>query len=179
MVIKEYKSRQVSVLGAVKSPGPHYILSQLSLLQLLSEVGGVDPGAGRLCFIIRPGLPKIVIDLYDLMNNGNQPLNIQIYPGDTINIPADKKIVIYVFGAVKNPGVLEFPSIEPVILVSLIARAGGPTPDASESKIQIKRKDETGAEIIIKANLKDIIKGKKPDIPLFSGDVVNVPQSFF
>lgn len=179
VVIKEYKSRQVSVFGAVKSPGPHYILSQISLLQLLSEVGGLDPGAGRLCFIIRPGSPKIEIDLYDLMNNGNQALNIQIFPGDMINIPPDKKIVIYVFGAVRSPGAFEFSSFEVVTLVSLIAKVGGPTPEASESKIQIKRKDETGAEIIIKANLKDIIKGKKPDIPLFSGDVVNVPQSFF
>jgi len=179
VTIKEYKSRQVSVLGAVKSPGPHYILSQITLLQLLSAVGGLDPGAGRMCFIIRPGSPKIEIDLYDLMNNGNQALNIQVYPGDTINIPLDKKTVIYVFGSVKSPGALEFSSFETVTLVSLIARAGGATPEASETKIQIKRKDETGAEIIIKANLKDIIKGKKPDIPLFSGDVVNVPQSFF
>jgi len=179
VTIKEYKSRQVSVLGAVKSPGPHYILSQLTLLQLLSEVGGLDPAAGRICFIIRPGYPKIEIDLYDLMNNGNQVLNVQIYPGDTVNIPLDKKIVIYVFGSVKSPGVLEFRSIEPVTLVSVIARAGGPTADASETKILIKRKDETGTEIVIKANLKDIIKGKKPDIPLFGGDVVSVPQSFF
>jgi len=179
VTIKEYKSRQVSVLGAVKSPGPHYILSQITLLQLLSEVGGLDPAAGRICFIIRSGLPKIEIDLYDLMYNGNQALNVQIYPGDTLNIPLDKKIVIYVFGSVKSPGALEFGSIEPVTLVSVIARAGGPTADASETKILIKRKDETGTEVIIKANLKDIIKGKKPDIPLFGGDVVSVPQSFF
>ena len=47
---------------------------------------------------------------------------------------------------------------------------------ASKSGIVIKRKDKkTGRERKIKVNLKDIIKGKKPDIELQEGDVVYVP----
>ena len=53
--VKEYKSRQVSVLGEVKQPGAYYVMSQRTLLQLLSEAGGLSPAAGPKCYIFRPG----------------------------------------------------------------------------------------------------------------------------
>jgi polysaccharide export outer membrane protein len=74
--VKEYKSRQISLLGMVKSPGPYYIMSQRTLLQLLSEAGGLAAGAGNKAYVFRPGSPKIEINLYELMNNGNPELNI-------------------------------------------------------------------------------------------------------
>ena len=45
--------------------------------------------------------------------------------------------------------------------------------------VKIKRKEKDGKEIQMKINLKDIIKGKKPDIVLKEGDVIYVPESLF
>ena len=42
VTIKEYKSRQVSILGAVNTPGAYTIISSRTLLQLLSEAGGCN-----------------------------------------------------------------------------------------------------------------------------------------
>ena len=177
--VKEYKSRQVSVLGEVKSPGAYYIMSQRTLLQLLSEAGGLSPSAGNRCFIFRSGQPKIEINLRDLMVNGNPELNIVIYPGDVVNIPPDVKIVIYVMGAVRNPGPVQLSNAMPITLLAAIAAAGGPTEAAKQSGIKIRRKGAVSEEDTIKANLKDILKGKIADIPLYEGDVVTVPESFF
>lgn len=179
VAIKEYKSRQVSILGAVNSPGAYTIISPRTLLQLLSEAGGLSASAGRRCFIFRQGATRIEIDLQDLMNNGNPALNVQILPGDVINIPAESKITVYVLGAVRNPGAVEMTSSMPVTLLAAIARAGGPSEQASKSGVQIRRRDASGQEQVIKANLKDILSGKAPDVDLLPGDVINVPESFF
>jgi polysaccharide export outer membrane protein len=177
--VKEYKSRQVSLLGEVKQPGAYYVMSQRTLLQLLSEAGGLTPLAGPKCYVFRPGAPKIEINLRDLMINGNPQLNILIYPGDVVNVPPDTKITIYVFGAVKRPGPIQMSNANPITLMTAIAEAGGPSESAKESDIKIKRKNAVGAENVIKANLKDILKGKVEDVLLFEGDVVTVPESFF
>jgi protein involved in polysaccharide export with SLBB domain len=67
----------------------------------------------------------------------------------------------------------------PLTLLAAIAQAGGPSESAKESDIKIKRKGQDGKETLIKANLKDIMKGKVPDVPVFEGDVITVPESFF
>ena len=177
--VKEYKSRQVTILGMVKSPGPYYVMSQRTLLQLLSEAGGLAPGAGNKCYVFRQGSPKIEINLFELINNGNPDYNIPIYPGDVINIPGDQKMTVYVFGAVRNPGAVQLSITMPTTLLAVIAQAGGFTDQAKQSDVKIKRKSATGTETLIKANMKDILKGKAPDVQIFEGDVITVPESFF
>ncbi len=177
--IKEYKSKQVSILGAVKNPGAYYILSNRTLLQLLSDAGGLAPQAGKICFVFRSGAPKIEIDLDKLMNSGNEEFNIQVRPGDVINVPLETKVIVYVLGAVRSPGAIEMTTTLPVTLLAAIARAGGLTDEASKSNIQIRRKDDQGANSVIKVNLKDILKGKTADIPLYPGDTINISESFF
>lgn len=101
-------------------------------------------------------------------------------PKDVINIPIDQIINVFVFGAVRNPGALQVKLSKRFTLLQAIAQAGGTAEGASKSGIVIKRKDnKTGKETEIKVNLKDIIKGKKPDIELQEGDVVYVPESVF
>jgi polysaccharide export outer membrane protein len=177
--VKEYKSRQVSLLGEVKQPGAYYVMSQRTLLQLLSEAGGLSPSAGPKCYIFRAGAPKIEINLRDLMVNGNPSLNIPIYPGDVVNVPPDTKIVIYVLGAVRTPGTVQLSTTMPITLLAAIAAAGGPTESAKQTDIKIKRRQSEGEENLIKVNLKDIMNGKAEDVPLYEGDIITVPESFF
>jgi len=118
--------------------------------------------------------------LNDLIINNNQKLNIPLMPKDVINIPIDQIISVFVFGAVRNPGALQAKMSKKITLLQAIAQAGGTAEGASKSGIVIKRKDhKTGKETNISVNLKDIIKGKKPDIELQEGDVVYVPESVF
>jgi polysaccharide biosynthesis/export protein len=178
ITIREYKSRQVSVLGSVKTAGIYYLTSSRTLLQLLSEAGGLTEDAGTKCFIFRGG-SKLLIDLHDLMQNGNQQLNILIQPGDVVNVPSLTRAFVYVLGAVRSPGAVEMIPSVGLTLAGAIARAGGPTRLADLSDIQIKRKDETGVERVIRVNLKDILNNKVPDVTLFADDLINVTESFF
>jgi len=181
--IKEYKSQQVAVIGAVEKPGNYELVGRKNLLQMISQAGGLTDKATDEIFVLRDagdGAPtSIPIDLKDLMINGNQKLNIPIEPNDVINVPVDKEIRVFVFGRVTLPGALKFKISEKVTLLSAIAQAGGLAEGAKQSAVTITRKGPGGKEEKIRVNLKDVISGKKKDIPLQEGDVVFVPESFW
>jgi polysaccharide export outer membrane protein len=182
--IKEYQSQQVAVIGAVEKPGTYELVGRMSLLQVISQAGGFKENASNEIFVLREGrsgnTAAIAIDLKDLLLNGNQKLNIPLMPSDIINVPVDQIIKVFVFGEVRNPGALQVKMSEKITLLQAIAQAGGPTDGASKSGVVVKRKDaKTGKEIKLKVNLKEIIKGDKPDIVLREGDVVYVPESIF
>ncbi len=182
--IREYQSRMVAVIGAVENPGMYELIGRQNLLQMISKAGGIKENASGQLFVLREAkgdeLGSIAIDLEDLLANGNQKFNFPLQPGDVINIPVDKIILVFVFGEVRNPGALQVKTSKGITLLQAIAQAGGTTEGASRSGITIKRKDrKTGQEIKTKVNLKDVIKGRKPDIELNEGDVVFVPESIF
>ncbi|MGA2531685.1 MAG: polysaccharide biosynthesis/export family protein [Candidatus Aminicenantales bacterium] len=181
--IKEYKSQQVAVIGAVEKPGNYELVGRKNLLQMISQAGGLTDKATDEIFILRDGgdgtASSIPIDLKDLMVNGNQKLNIPIEPNDVINVPVDKEIRVFVFGRVTQPGALKFKISEKVTLLSAIAQAGGLAEGAKQSGVLITRKDKSGKEQKIRVNLKEVISGKRKDIPLQEGDVVFVPESFW
>jgi len=179
--IKEYQSKRVAVIGAVEDPGMYELVGRMTLLQMISKAGGFTEKASNELFVLREeesgAADTIRIDLEDLLINGNQELNIPLQANDVINVPVDKIINVYVFGEVNKPGALAVKTSKGITLLQAIAQAGGTAEGASKSGIIIKRKDKkTGREIKIKVNLKDIIKGKKPDIALQEGDVVYVPE---
>lgn len=182
--IKEYQSKRVAVIGAVENPGMYELIGRLTLLQMISRAGGFTEKASNELFVLREGnnglSATICIDLEDLLVNGNQKLNIPLKANDVINVPVDKIIHVYVWGEVTKPGALEVKMSKKITLLQAIAQAGGTTDGASKGGVVIKRKDKkTGKEKKIKVNLKDIIKGKKPDIELLEGDVVYVPEKIF
>jgi len=181
--IKEYQSKRVSILGAVQNPGPYELLGRQTLLQIISEAGGMTEDAGETIIIIRQladGSSKTLrIPAEELIVKGDAKLNIVLQPGDIINIPVDKIVHVYVFGQVRNPGALAVKRSHIPTLLQAIAQAGGFGERASKGGVLIKRINKEGQEIQIKVNVKDIIKGKKKDIQLQENDVVFVPETIF
>jgi len=181
--IKEYQSRRVSVLGAVEKPGPYELLGRQTLLQLISEAGGLKEDAGDDIIIIRQFQDgtntSLKISIDELFLNGDARLNIPLEPNDIVNVPAEKTVLIYVFGQVRNPGALAVKKSNLPTLLQVIAQAGGFSERASKGRVLIKRIGEDGKEQQIKVNVKDIIKGKRKDIQLLENDVVYVPETIF
>ena len=182
--IKEYQSKRVALIGAVNKPGMYELVGRMTLLQLISQAAGLTDKASSELFVLREGKDgsqdRIVIDLDDLINKGNQTLNIPLQAGDIVNIPTEQIINVYVFGAVRNPGVIPVKMSQKISVLQAIAQAGGLLEGASKSGVMITRKDrKTGKETKIKVNLNDVLKGKRPAIDLVEGDVVYVPASIF
>lgn len=181
--IKEYRSRMVSILGAVERPGPVELLGRQTLLSIISQAGGLTRDAGNDIVIIRQldegGSTSLHVSIEDLFIKGDARLNIPLEPNDVINIPVDKFVAIYVFGQVKNPGALQVKKSAMPTLLQSIAQAGGFTDRAGKGGVRIRRKDSAGKEIEFKVNVKDILNGKRKDIPLLENDTVFIPESLF
>jgi len=182
--IKEYQSKRVALIGAVNKPGMYELVGRMTLLQLISLAAGLTEQASSELFVLREGKDgnqaRIVIDLDDLINAGNQSLDIPLQAGDIVNIPAERIINVYVFGAVRNPGVIQVKMSRKINILQAIAQAGGLAEGASKSGVTITRKDrKTGKETKLKVNLNDVLKGKRTAIDLIEGDVVYVPESIF
>jgi polysaccharide export outer membrane protein len=179
--ILEYLSRRVSVVGAVEKPGPFELLGRRTVLSVLSEAGGLTRDAGEEIIVIRQlpggGSTSIRIPIDGLFVDGDPELNIALEPGDVINVPIDKTVLIYVFGQVKNPGALQVKRSSLPTLTQAIAQAGGFTDRANKKKVRIRRKDAAGKEIEFSVNVRSILKGKIKDIPLQVNDTVYVPES--
>ncbi len=88
----------------------------------------------------------------------------------------EKNVVL--LGEVKTPGSQPFPKAGRFTLLQAIAVAGGFSDIANIKKIKIIRGGEEKGEVI-RANAEDIISGKKPDIELEDGDIINVAESLF
>jgi len=181
--ISEYQSKRVSVLGAVRNPGPYELLGRRTLLQVISQAGGITNESGKEIIVIREvedGVStSLKISIEDLFLKGDARLNIPLQPDDIVNIPIDRIVNIYVFGQVRNPGALGVRKSNIPTLLQAIGQAGGFSERASKGKVLIKRIDENGKEIKMKVNVKSIIKGKRRDIRLLENDVVIVPETVF
>jgi polysaccharide export outer membrane protein len=179
--IKEFQSKKISIMGAVKNPGMQDLIGRQSLLQVLSMAGGLSDQASDTVVVFRqfknaPGL-SLSIQLDQLLLKANPKYNIPVFPGDIINVPGSQFLDIYVFGQVKNPGAVRMKmGSDQVTLLRAIAQAGGFTDRARRGKVMITR-SEDGVEKKINVDVKDILGGGRKDFALQAFDVVFVPES--
>ncbi len=173
--IREYQGRKVSVMGAVAHPGEYDLAGRQTLLQLLSRVGVTPETASDQVVVMRGG-ERLVIDRNALMFAGDPTLNIEVRPGDIVNIPVQEYIDVYVFGQVQRPGTVKLKKNVQAGLLKAIALAGGFTERARRSSVVVRRL-KGGQESRTVVNAAKIIRGSRPDFPLENEDVVHVGES--
>ena len=180
--VREFRSRPISVIGAVKQPGNLAFSGRWSLLEALAAAGGLAENHGNTLYVLRRsenGLAdQVAIDVDDLLVKADPRVNIPILSNDMINVPATVEVTVYCLGEVEHPGALVFKSTERLSLLATIARAGGLSQRAS-SKILVKRGAKSPGPKEITVDYKRIIAGKDPDVALGEGDVIVVKESFF
>lgn len=179
--VKEYKSQRISVIGAVNKAQVFAVTGQRYLLDMLMMAEGIAKDAGSICYIIRPTLNNstsnhsetMVIDLDELLINGNLSLNIPVFAGDVINVP--KGGIFFVDGSVKTPGAYTMKGR--TNLTQAISMAQGVNSDANLSDIRIFRENSKNEREVIVADYAAIRTGKQPDILIAENDIIIVPQS--
>lgn len=180
--VLEFRSKPISVIGAVNRPGELAFSGRWSLLEAITAVGGLAPNHGDVIHVLRRadnGLTdQVTIPVNALLVRTEPAFNIPIFANDLINVPATVLVTVYCLGEVKQPGALEFKSTERLSLLAAIARAGGLT-DRASSKITVKRKGNGDEEEEFQLDFKRILAGKDPDFSLRQGDLVVVKESFF
>lgn len=193
VMVAEYKSQPVSVIGQVQTPGVHQLQGHKSLLEVISVVGGLKPEAGHQIKITRkieygdiplPSAHKdgtgkfsvAEVSVKRILNAQSPEENIQIQPFDVISVP--KAELVYVVGNVKRSGGFVLGDREKVTALQALSMAEGLDRDAASNGAKILRRPANGGErqeIVVA--LGDILKGKTADVPMEPDDILFVPSS--
>jgi len=174
ILVDEYATQGVSIMGEVNKPGVYPEVAPRRLLDMISEAGGLTARAGRNVLITRRNDPAkpVTVNLADQKHPAQT--NIDIQPGDTIVVPVAG--VVYVIGSVTKPGGFTMDNNESITVMQAVALAEGIKDPASLDHTRLIRKTPTGTEQI-HLRLSKIMSAKAPDVSLVAGDVLFIPSS--
>lgn len=179
--VVEFASKPISVVGAVVRPGLITPNGNTTLIQAITQAGGLSAGHGKEVYVLRTGqngiTEQLAIPVDELLVTGNPDYNIPLAPNDLVNVPVDTPITIYVMGEVMRPGKAQFRSSQTPTLLQALADAGGPTDRAGRKVIISRTVDGRQERMVI--NYRDIITGRKQDIVLRDNDTIVLEEALF
>ena len=180
--VREFRSRPIVVMGAVKNPGNLAFPGRWTLFEAIAAAGGLNGSHGDYVYVLRRaanGLTdQVSVRVDDLMFKGDPRVNLPIYANDVINVPTPVEITIFCLGAVGSPGAQKYKSTERVTVLTVVSRAGGLSSRASK-RISIKKRQGESLQQEVEVDYKKILGGKEPDVVLEDGDVLVVKESLF
>lgn len=191
--IAEFHSQRVSVLGAVGQPGVHTLQGSRTLVEVISDAGGLNKDAGTTIEITRRkdegpipiggARPDVTgqftvarINIRDILDAKAPQDNILVRPDDVITVPQAQ--LVYVIGAVKQAGGFTLSEQKNLSVLQALAMANGLDGTASPSHAKILRMvpgSTNRTEVAV--NVKKILAGKASDVSLESNDILFIPTS--
>lgn len=172
--------KRVAILGDVNKPGlfsPISFGKTKTLSELLSEAGGLKTTSGAWISIIN-SRNEVTYNSFSAENI--EILSKEIDPGSTIYVRS-APLKVYVFGAVKNSGAIDY--TPEMTVIEAILRAGGFTADAKNSNIIVFKgnySEKTPDFTTIDLSVKPLLKSKvDTNIYLKPNYVVYVPQTLY
>ncbi len=181
LFIEEYRSQQITVMGAVEQPNVYSVRQSRSIFEMLSLAGGLkeeasdqirvtttqpDPETGQ------PVKQNLILSVKRLLAGAEAASYLRLAGGDSILVP--RAGVVFVEGAVDKPG--SYPMEGETSVLKAIALAGGVPWEGNQGRVQVVR-DIAGESFAIDVNLKKVRNQKAEDIVLRDGDIVVVSYS--
>lgn len=175
--VTAYAAQDVSVLGEVAHPGIYPFSFHHRLLDVVAEASGLTPGAGRVVNVFHRDDPKtahpVILDPFGADESGDH--NPELSPGDTVQV--SRAGLVYVVGDLVRPGGFTIDPAQGITVVQAISLAWGPSQNAAFSKAILIR-EQKGGRTITALNLKRMLRGLDPDLPIHDSDIIFVPDSF-
>lgn len=173
--VVEYRSRDVTIAGAVKTPITIQELGNLRLLGALSQAGGLLPEAGPEVIVEQANGESQRLSVHSLFDGLHPELNIPIVAGAQIRVPECDRV--FVVGDVKRPGAFPFVNVEDTTVLQLLALSGG-LDSFSRNKAYIYR-TQPGNPLKqeIEVPLRRILDRKSADVKLAANDILYVPTN--
>jgi len=158
----ELTDKTVFVEGRAGRPGPHQIARDESVMDFVRRVNALQHGADlNEIFLVRRNQTPLRLDFFSASTNGNDARHLRMEDGDRL-IARGGSDLIYVHGAVKNPG--SFPHVEGYKVADYIGLAGGTQDMAQLGSAKVIHRDTGKTE-----------KGANKEVR--AGDTVVVPIS--
>ena len=174
----EYRSRPISVSGAVKRPVTFQAFGNVTLLDAITRAEGLAPEAGSEILLTRAAEGQGStqhIPVKALLEGDNPALNPRLSGGERIRVPEAGRV--YVAGSVKNPGVFPMKDGSDTTVLKVLALAGGLIAFSSRQAYVYRQRPGAPSKDEIPIALNEIIGRKSPDVPLSAGDILYVPDA--
>ena len=189
VMVKKYRSKSALALGEFSllrggsgsqtGSGKLFLEGKTTLMDFIALGHGYTvKGDIRRLKLIRKG-KTYVINVYSIIEQGNENLNVIIDNGDTVDIPELPEVgeKVFIMGEVEDQGVYDLKDAED--LLSAIALAGKFTDEAKEENTLIVRATEVGKKpLVMMADCEALLERAdlSQNIPLRDGDLVYVPR---
>jgi protein involved in polysaccharide export with SLBB domain len=189
VLVKEFNSKSATIIGEFSllrnvsygkgASGRINLKGKTTLTDLIALGGGYTLNADiKSVKLVRRG-KSYLINLFDIIEKGDEDQNVIIDEGDVVNLPELPTYGerVYVLGEVNNQGI--YPLKEAQDLLAAIALSGNTTRQAKEENTLIVRGYEPGKPpLVMMADVKSLLR--KADISqnvrLRDGDLVYVPR---
>lgn len=183
--VKEYRSKEVLVLGAVENPGGYQLRASESLLDIISRAGGVDfAQSGQELTLVRTmespeneeNRIAVQVNLNKLLDGQQQYADLLLQNKDVIYIPKAKKFTV--MGEVEKPGSYLIDN-SGLSIVEAVGKAGGFTRIAAPNRTKIIRSNEEGKKVL-RVNMNMLTeRSDNPEIvQIQPHDIIIVPESY-
>ncbi len=172
VIVTAYAGQDVTVLGEVARPGVYPYAVHHQLLDLVSAASGFTPAAGRLVTITHRNAsvpPQAVV--LDGVNGAQNP---ELLAGDTVEV--QRAGLVYVIGDVMRPGGFPVDPRQKLTVMQALTLAWGPTQNAKLTQALLIREQNDGRTVTT-LNLKRLLRGQDPDLPVQDRDILFVPDS--
>jgi polysaccharide export outer membrane protein len=183
VAVTEYKSKKVIVMGEAEKAGAYPLTGAATVLDVISQAGGLSKTAGKQLVLIRPNQQVASAGQTAVSGNtirrlsiekiqaGDNTENIPVEDGDTIFIP--KANAFFVLGEVTKPG--SFVLEKDTTALEAITHAGGFTTKASPAGTKVIRKKADGSQETLSVDMSGAVPAGK-DFKIQDGDTVLIPR---
>jgi len=179
-----FRSKKYYVLGGVVRKGAYTMDRPLTIIEAVSQAGGLDSGSGSgktsagptlqvdfaHCSLSRQG-KHVPVDFEKLFLHGDLSQNVPLEPGDYLYLPTGIEPQVYVLGEVRFPGTLGVTGGSSAL--EAVAARGGFTLRAWRGRVLVIRGAFPHPQTFI-VDAKDVLSAAAPDFALKPNDIVYV-----
>jgi len=178
--VLDYRSRTVSIVGAVKLPVTIQALGNMTLLDAIARAQGISPEAGPDIVVSRPdtasgGIDVLHVPIKALLAGTNPALNLSLHGGEEIRVIEAPKL--YVVGNVKTPGTYPLVDLEGSSVLKILALSQGVLPYTAKEAYVYRSVSGSKDRQEIAIDLTKILHRKTPDFPLLANDILYIPDN--
>ena len=135
VMVEEINSRRISVLGAVKTPGIIKLRTPTTVMDAISQAGGLSDDADLRDSIVEEDGRILPVSLEKMFKQGDLRQNIYLRPHSSVYVGSSRYNYAYVIGEVQHAGKVNWDGS--LSMMDAISQVGGITRNAKTDRVLI------------------------------------------
>jgi polysaccharide export outer membrane protein len=177
VTVVEYRSRPISVSGAVKRPTTFQAIADMTLLDAIAQADGLTPDAGDEILVSKVEGDQTIlrrIAVKSLIDAADPGANMKLSGGEQVRVPEAGHF--FVLGNVRRPGSFVIRDGSSISIFKALALAEGLAPFAGKQVFLLHR-NAGGATVETSIDLKKVLARQTADVEIGVNDILYIPDN--